>query len=95
MIELDESHPHFSLDMEILCSIPCELPGAAIRDIADDFGLEQQVQVTPILNKLKESFSIRTGNVSTRRAVWVPWYGWRAVCEAGQAYWDRMNENKD
>lgn len=95
-MQMNESHPNFSEDMELLCSIPPD--GALERDIRADFDASWRWTETRI-KSIKDTLRVRlrvikrhTGE-QNRRQNWITWNSasdrMAGECLA-EAYWDKV-----
>lgn len=89
-MDLDYSHPDFSMSMELLASLPTEPFSVALKDLQTDLELDSTDQVKIAASHLRRStFSIKTRKSPFPQICIAKHDGERAKLAAG-AYLDKV-----
>lgn len=94
MIKMNQSHPSFDLDMEILCTIPFGPSSCAMADLVNDFGLANQEALKAVFERLYQNgLPVRTFNSpqGKGRHAMIPASERKHVQEQAEKYWNLVN----
>lgn len=84
-------HPHYRIEMELLCCLPVAPNVARMDELAEDLGLADANDAHNLIRELRDlGCPVDTGQL---RGVWcasIPDHAWAVVRKAGQAYWRRV-----
>lgn len=95
MLDLRKSDPNFDFDLEVLTMVPKEPAAVPIRDMAEDFALDGQVEVVKAIKRLnKAGFGVFTHHANGARSVSVRRAYWMRVQIAADHYWQSVYGEK-
>ena len=92
MIKTNKKHPHYSLAMELLCTIPREPLGLDVDLFSTDFGLSGWEDVLPLRAILKDSgVKVETTyGENKKKSLSIRAYAWDNAQVRAQEYWRKV-----